>query len=134
MATAGQKAPSMDLSTWPDMPQKDLLETGPTLRVLRAAVDTLLDGSPPDLAAALRSELPDPLRSAVEGHVEGAPRDVGEFLERFRARAGLEGRDQLHTAQVAVELLGQMLSPETATALRTALPGRFSILFERRSS
>ncbi len=113
-----------------DLPQRGgPLEVGPALRVLQAAVDTLLDGAPPELAVELREELPDPLRGATRPYNAEAPVSVKEFLERFGRRSGLPTDDILHEAQIAIRLVGQMLSDEALADLRASLPGEFGVLF-----
>ena len=117
-----------------DLPQHDVFEPGPGLRAMQAMVDTLLDGAPPELAADMREELPDPLKGSVRPYNAEAPASVGDLLDRFRQRADLTGDDVLHEAKVAVRLLGQMLTDETFGDLRGSFPPEFGVLFERHAS
>lgn len=114
-------------------PQRDtILEQGPAIRTLRAIVDTLLDGAPPELAVQVRTELPDLLKAAARPYDAEAPASVEELLERFRVRARLPPGDVLHEAQIAVGLVEEMLLPETHRDLRASFPDEFGILFERK--
>ena len=107
------------------------LDAGPGLHVLQAVVDTLMDGAPPELAAELRDELPDPLRGATRAYNAEAPATVQEFLDRFRSRAGLPREGLLHEAQIAVALVQRMLTAEAAGDLQASLPPAFDVLFRR---
>lgn len=107
----------------------DVLESGPARRILRAAVETLGERVPADVAGDMSANLPAQLAGSVPVH-ETDLEDLQDFLADFRRRAGLEG-DGLEEAQVAFGILEEMLPPHTVATLRESVQPELEVLFER---
>lgn len=107
----------------------DVLESGPTRRILRAAVETLAERVPADVAGDMSANLPDQLASVVPVH-ETELTDLRDFLQDFVRRADLEG-DGLEEAQLAFGILEEMLPPHTVASLHESVHPELEVLFER---